>query len=505
MKIRDLHSCRFPVLKKNAQELLSDAEPNKPQGLKVTMRATCSGFLVNNRVYPGRIMKNSYKSFFSEEHGGTGAYDKPVLLHHKSGMGMFSEPSDPVGRVTGGKFVALKTGTDFSKDYVAPDTRKSGGLGSGIVVLDALITDLSAIQKILNEQYTTVSTSCIPEDMVCSICGKSFVHPAKDDEPCEHWPGETYKDDGKLKLCYGIVAGSMEYVEVSFVNVPAQPNAKIIKYSFADAIEDDSKELIEISAPGAINELLLICKNGELISLVADDAAGEVTVTDKKAATDKTVVAVGEKFIDPLPEEDVEKTSSAPTQVPEPVPAKVVDDVVAADKPVPAPIPGSVAAPTEPSTKDILEASLGALTRENKTLGKAIETHLAEVERQKLLLVEKDAEIVRLRKDGDSLRSQMARVLAEAVLNAKILLRKPDTEMVKNKETYQTALEALATRTSDSLRDSLSDLTMELNNLKETKLANAVRDTKVADPRFQGKPAAPKKATPADDLDELLK
>ena len=203
---------------------LADKLSDSTKSLKVQIVATHSGYLINNRVYPGPRVKASYKTFTSKGNGGSADYDRPVLLHHQSGMG-WSEAADPIGRVVGVDFVQLKQGAGFEKDYLQPDMGK--GNGSGYVLLDVVISDPDAIQKVLDGRYSTVSIGAMPEDYYCSVCGSSYKTGG-----CNHMPGETYevKEDKKKKskkvTCY-LITGNLDYLEVSFVNVPADPKAKV--------------------------------------------------------------------------------------------------------------------------------------------------------------------------------------------------------------------------------------------------------------------------------------
>ena len=64
-----------------------------------------------------------------------------------------------------------------------------------------------------------VSVACSVEKAVCSICG------APRGENCGHKPGEVY--DGKL--CYISLEEASDAYEFSFVAVPAQPRAGVVK------------------------------------------------------------------------------------------------------------------------------------------------------------------------------------------------------------------------------------------------------------------------------------
>lgn len=70
-----------------------------------------------------------------------------------------------------------------------------------------------------------VSTSTVPEKMICSICGTDNMK-----DYCRHWPGREYTvDDGSAKgtkkRCSMLLHGAKEAYELSFVAVPAQPHA----------------------------------------------------------------------------------------------------------------------------------------------------------------------------------------------------------------------------------------------------------------------------------------
>ena len=68
-----------------------------------------------------------------------------------------------------------------------------------------------------------VSVGCAVEKAVCSICGKPVG-------ACEHRKGERYGG----KLCYVSLQGAKDAYEWSFVAVPAQPKAGVLKQKNAD-------------------------------------------------------------------------------------------------------------------------------------------------------------------------------------------------------------------------------------------------------------------------------
>ncbi len=87
-----------------------------------------------------------------------------------------------------------------------------------------------------------VSVGCAVGRSVCSICGKQAGS-------CSHKKGEHY--DGKL--CYTKLEGAMDAFEWSFVAVPAQPKAGVLKTK-RKTDELTLKQLVE-KQPGCRHEL----------------------------------------------------------------------------------------------------------------------------------------------------------------------------------------------------------------------------------------------------------
>lgn len=66
-----------------------------------------------------------------------------------------------------------------------------------------------------------VSVGCAVEQSVCSICGEDM----RDRETCRHVKGRSYNG----KLCWAELTGVSDAYEWSFVAVPAQPGAGVLK------------------------------------------------------------------------------------------------------------------------------------------------------------------------------------------------------------------------------------------------------------------------------------
>ena len=99
--------------------------------------------------------------------------------------------------------------------------------------------------------HKEVSTSCLPEKLVCSICGTDNMK-----EWCSHSNGRKYGD----KVCNLMIDGCKEAYELSFVAVPAQPRAGTIK-AFEKVFEKPEKPAeLEKAENKTAEELLLKSK-----------------------------------------------------------------------------------------------------------------------------------------------------------------------------------------------------------------------------------------------------
>ena len=104
-----------------------------------------------------------------------------------------------------------------------------------------------------------VSVGCAVEKAACSVCGKQAGS-------CDHRKGEYY--DGKL--CYTSLEGAADAFEWSFVAVPAQPKAGVLKHKGYHAM----KELA--GREGWAAEVELLEKQAELGRRYLSALRGEV-------------------------------------------------------------------------------------------------------------------------------------------------------------------------------------------------------------------------------------
>ena len=111
------------------------------------------------------------------------------------------------------------------------------------------------IAEIMGGIKKEVSTSTVPEKMVCNICG---VDNMKD--YCRHWPGREYDvadTTGKSskRRCKMLLHGAKEAYELSFVAVPAQPRAGTHKsIGFTKPVEETPETTPETETKNINNE-----------------------------------------------------------------------------------------------------------------------------------------------------------------------------------------------------------------------------------------------------------
>lgn len=452
-----------------SDQALSDAkkilQKDGSATLRVVIDATHSGVLTNRRVYPARKVVAGYKSFFSTDSGGSAAYDKPILLHH-------NDYSDSVGRVRLADFKALKSGLEFDKDYLFPDLQ--GGKGSGVVVVHADITDKNAIEKILDGRYLSVSAGHSTDQMYCSICAKSLYS-----ETCTHIPGYRYNEEGErvddgdasedAKLCYG-VTNNMTYHELSFVNTPAQPHAKITEFDWKlgkDALRheiDNQYALISVNRAKKeiVHSLSVLTDNFEFSLLTGKDKPNKIKTYSVSASTAKLL----EKQLDQGQGTNDESIDDRPSSSQE-----SFEKVVSSDK-------NEVKKQKEDSVEnkkieeikedksnmdEKMKDEIARLTSEIETLKKDLATAVKTKDDLSAITVAKDSEIASLKVSVDALKSEVALSLATALASHRIRLAKPDTKGLDSTDAKKKYIETLAKRSLESLKDSINDLLVEID------------------------------------------
>lgn len=197
------------------------AEAAKP-GLSVTIEAIHVGATRNYNRYSSEELKVATPTWISP-------YGKPVLKHHDRSRG------EAIGRVTSASYGPSANGV------------------SECITLEALILDSNAIEKIKDSRYLTVSVGGTAEHVICSICGTDRVQTF-----CEHMPGQTYEG----KTCYYDIKG-ITFDEISFVNVPADPYAQVIKAGEDSVAQEDGRSKAEQLAQSDVPAVTAETKGGE--------------------------------------------------------------------------------------------------------------------------------------------------------------------------------------------------------------------------------------------------
>ena len=104
-----------------------------------------------------------------------------------------------------------------------------------------------------------VSVGCAVASRTCSLCGAD-----RERGGCSHQKGKTYPVDGKLLLCYDKLSHPTDAYEWSFVAVPSQKQAGVIK-AFAPLPGQDMKAALQgwvskkqsvVLDTGAVDQLL---------------------------------------------------------------------------------------------------------------------------------------------------------------------------------------------------------------------------------------------------------
>jgi len=314
-----------PRIYTDALNLLQDlySQPSS-YNLSTYIRATHSGYLLNGRVYPGLHMKNATTDWYSQERGGTASYDKPVLTHHSQHDG------EPIGRVIGAEFTQLKDESEFDNDWRSPESGTN--LGSGFITLQAQIGDKDAMEKISDGRYLTVSTGQRTNKAICSVCGEDWLKDSGEGEICEHRPGRYYNIDGSSYRCY-LVTGPLTYHEVSYVNVPAQPNARTVSASansdaLEAAIEGSRDSSLTFSATydrASVSSIVLSDSQGNNVELIVPEGGKDELPDEALSLQTKTSVSVPENVTDESAEDSdvlVEPTEEASKMIEK----TVVDD-----------------------------------------------------------------------------------------------------------------------------------------------------------------------------------
>lgn len=273
--------------------------PKRTSSLMVKVAATHAGMITKNNGFylPDRMASGAGSMLLP--------FPKPILLHHDS-------HKDAIGRIVSAEYVntsnsLLQHDSKF-KDFTDPKVSffaklnlidallQDGHLqndsfqGLGYLSVVAKITDPDAIQKIADDRYMTVSIGASTDKAVCSICKVDWV----DEGPCEHRPGQMYDEKPAF-----IIAGNLTYEELSFVNSPADPFARVIE------VQNSSEDIQRIEFEKSEDDNLVDAE--AQIYLITDDQHFAANLLENKEG-ESTAEAVKNLLqeVEESSEEDVE-------------------------------------------------------------------------------------------------------------------------------------------------------------------------------------------------------
>ena len=399
--------------------------------LNVDCVATFSGRAINHRVYTGKEVRKATPSW-------TNTYQRPICLHHKSGMGMFDEPADPIGRAQKASYKAYLSGKDWDNDWDPPSS-----MGSGHVDVNFNVTDIDAISKVLDGRYQTLSVGFTVQNRLCSICKKDWLS-----EGCDHEPGRKYKLDKKSpqKTCYLIPTG-IDYKELSFVNVPAAVGAQVTNIKLLqDSIDEDLRRGGEICVPPTKILLRQIAYGDSLFDIIDPADREVIEIKSDTAATTTRTDSGSDKIM-------------AEEQTPETIEAAATDQAPAEEQ---SEVEDQIQTETATETTEFVAEDKKA---EPAAEEPAAEEPAPEKDEQATDVSEYTAQIEALKEtnkilveENQTLANRVVALMADKLLDLRIHNAHPS---VRNKDRNE-LLEQYKTRSIESLQDAIDDENVEV-------------------------------------------
>ena len=201
--------------------------------LIVDLRTSCSGTLINGRVYPASEVVDALPTW-------TDPYPQPFLSRHpkRASDDPYDEP-EVLGRVLNARFKPTVQNTIPTNDWINPPART---LGSGSEINSVLLSDKDAAEQVLDKRLLTVSVGRHAGAMVCPICLTDWVPSMRKGSPgCEHRPGKAYdveEDYFTGKLPFYFIARDFRNDHIAKTWRPAQPYSSVIGIRSTDGMQD---------------------------------------------------------------------------------------------------------------------------------------------------------------------------------------------------------------------------------------------------------------------------
>lgn len=422
------------VDKDDSQKIMIEAKStDKKLVLRPRIKAIHAGTTRNHNIYPSeRLMGN--RSFVDSVSGKvmpTGVYSftmpypKPMITDHTPNA------DNITGRITNAQFI---------RDTLT---------GKEMIMIIPEITSQDAIEKILDGRYLTVSVGSTTDAARCNICGKDIINEGW----CEHDKGQTY--DG---IVAGWIVGNIWFDECSWVAVPADSEAMVI----------DSGEANIMEAYMEVGDSFYDLSGEHGTSVITESVAGTLGLVVSKEQSkggSKTVSKPNEITVN-IEEFNIIKESAAKVEGLE---VKVLTlEATIAEKGI-----ETITLNETITAKETLiiekdsvitekDTVVSTLTAEKSSLEEKIatlEAKVSELETEKQTLVDQNTEMA----------AKAHKDLVERVVDFKIALDKPGIE---NREE---AISEHMDRATGSLKDSYTDLLLEITKSKTQFIPEKVR------------------------------
>lgn len=216
---------------------LEDGVRNNKEML-LTIAASHYGFRNGNwTVYRHDTVKHDINTYVAPK-------PKPIIQQHRP------KESEVFGHVIAADYKLTSFYDEFSKhhkleklttdeyielmdDIILP-YQKANPNFDGLAYLELVgkLTHQAGIKKVLDKEFLTVSIGAMPNKLICSVCGADQTK-----KMCKHY---GRKDNNTFML-----AESLDYKELSFVNKPADPFGRIVRiHDGIESINDFSIDTV---------------------------------------------------------------------------------------------------------------------------------------------------------------------------------------------------------------------------------------------------------------------
>lgn len=210
----------FPISEKVVEQVITEAKAKTKSGgskkLVVSIAAIHEGITKNFTNYPKEELELSVSTW-------TSPYNKPIVVDHGRSTGFFGREY-PVEDILG-RIVNVTMGEHA---------------GKAALIFTTHITDPSAVERIKDGRYSTVSIGAKIKSAKCSVCENDWAK----GKYCDHERGRWYKEDEEDEKSKAILCtwdlGGLEGIELSFVTMPADQSAGVL--SARESVGNESDE-----------------------------------------------------------------------------------------------------------------------------------------------------------------------------------------------------------------------------------------------------------------------